>query len=189
MSAALDARRAVRLELPSRSADSRNPLASCRGVRGEPNIGQQFLELTCGMGRQASEDILEVGEGIDIVVLAGPGQRVEDRCRPAAAVAPQEGPVAPADRVDAEHPLGEVVVDAQVPVLGVPQQRRPVRLRGGSLGSDLNPSSHKLGFRSDPCEQTPASSPGTTCAPIEEHLSRRKPNAARAADNHHVLTW
>jgi hypothetical protein len=44
------------------------------------------------MGRQTSEDVLEVREGIDIVVLAGAGQGVEDRCRPAAAVAAQESP-------------------------------------------------------------------------------------------------
>jgi len=39
-------------------------------VRGEPDIGQQFLERICGMGRQAMEDILEVREGIDVEVLA-----------------------------------------------------------------------------------------------------------------------
>jgi hypothetical protein len=35
------------------------------------------------MGRQATGDILEVREGIDVVVLAGPGQGVEDRSVPA----------------------------------------------------------------------------------------------------------
>jgi hypothetical protein len=88
------------------------------------------------MGRQATEDILEVRERVDIVVLTGAGQGVEDRRRPATAVTPEEGSVAPADRLGAEHPLGEVVVDAQLPVLGVPQQRRPVGLRVGDRLAD-----------------------------------------------------
>jgi hypothetical protein len=41
-------------------------------VRREPDIGQQFTELIGGMGRQATEDVLEIREGIDIVVLAVP---------------------------------------------------------------------------------------------------------------------
>ena len=35
------------------------------------------------MGWQATGDILEVREGIDVVVLAGPGQGIEDRSVPA----------------------------------------------------------------------------------------------------------
>jgi hypothetical protein len=62
-------------------------------MRREPSIGQQFIELVRGMRRQAVEDVLEVREGIDIVVLAGPGEGIEDRRRPAAAVAPEEGPI------------------------------------------------------------------------------------------------
>jgi hypothetical protein len=42
-------------------------------VRRELDIGQQFTELIGGMVRQATEDVLEVREGIDIVVLAGVG--------------------------------------------------------------------------------------------------------------------
>jgi hypothetical protein len=37
----------------------------------EPDIGQQLIELIRGMARQATQDVLEVREGIDIVVLAG----------------------------------------------------------------------------------------------------------------------
>jgi hypothetical protein len=61
------------------------------------------------MGRQATEDVLEVGEGVDAVVLASAGQGVEDHRRTAAAVAPREDPVAAADCLGAEYPLGEIV--------------------------------------------------------------------------------
>jgi hypothetical protein len=59
----------------------------------EPDVGQKLIELIRRMGRQTTEDVLEVSKGIDIVVLAGAGERVEDRRRPAAPVAPEEGPV------------------------------------------------------------------------------------------------
>jgi hypothetical protein len=39
-------------------------------VRGEPDVGKKFIELVRGMGRQATEDILEVREGIDVEALA-----------------------------------------------------------------------------------------------------------------------
>jgi len=39
-------------------------------VRGEPDIGQQFLERIRGMGKPAMEDVQEVRDGIDVVVLA-----------------------------------------------------------------------------------------------------------------------
>ena len=66
---------AARLErpwTPSRRFDleSSRGLAPCRGVRREPDIGQQFIDLICGMGRQATEDIPEVREAIDVEVLA-----------------------------------------------------------------------------------------------------------------------
>jgi hypothetical protein len=59
-------------------------------MRREPDIGQQFIELIRGMGRQATEDILKVRKWVDMVVLAGAGEGVEDRRRPAAAVTPEE---------------------------------------------------------------------------------------------------
>jgi hypothetical protein len=41
-------------------------------VRGEPDAGKNFIELNRGMGRQATEDIPEVREAIDVEVLAVP---------------------------------------------------------------------------------------------------------------------
>jgi hypothetical protein len=72
----------VILDFTSRAADSRGLLPSCRGVGREPDVGQQFIDLICGMGRQATEDILEVRKGIDVVILAGAGEGVEDRRHP-----------------------------------------------------------------------------------------------------------
>ena len=45
-------------------------LAPRRRVRGEPDVGKKFIELIRGMGRQATEDIPEVRERIDVEVLA-----------------------------------------------------------------------------------------------------------------------
>jgi hypothetical protein len=39
-------------------------------VRGEPDVGKKFIELNRGMGRQATQDIPRVREGIDAEVLA-----------------------------------------------------------------------------------------------------------------------
>jgi hypothetical protein len=49
-------------------------LAAGPGMGREPRVGQQLRELVQRMGRQSTEDILEVREGIDILVLAGSGQ-------------------------------------------------------------------------------------------------------------------
>ena len=70
------------------AADSRGLLAPRRGVRCEPDVGQQLVELPRGMGREATEDVAEVGEGVDVVVPAGAGQGVQDGRRPAASVTP-----------------------------------------------------------------------------------------------------
>src|SRR5271165_3282703 len=80
------------------------------------------------MGRQATEDVLEVREGIDAMMLAGAGQGVEDRRRSAPTVTPQECPIPASDSLGTQQPLGEVIVDAQIPALGVATERRPVRL-------------------------------------------------------------
>jgi hypothetical protein len=39
-------------------------------VRGEPHVGKTFIELNRGMGRQATEDVPKVREGIVVEVLA-----------------------------------------------------------------------------------------------------------------------
>jgi hypothetical protein len=49
---------------------------------GVPDIGQPFLELICGLGWQATEEVLEVGEGIDVVMLTGPSHRLDTNRQP-----------------------------------------------------------------------------------------------------------
>src|SRR5262245_61509217 len=66
-------------------------LATCPGECHEPGIGQQFLEPVLRLGRESREDVPEIGEGIDVMVLTGAGEGVEDRRRPAATVAPEGG--------------------------------------------------------------------------------------------------
>jgi hypothetical protein len=58
----------------TRAARSGGSFAPCRWVQLEPDIEQQFVELIRGMDREAAQDILEIGEGVDAEVLAGAGQ-------------------------------------------------------------------------------------------------------------------
>jgi hypothetical protein len=55
-------------------------------VRRELDIRQQFTEPIRGMGRQATEDILEVREGIDVVMFAGPFHRPDMNQQPRCAL-------------------------------------------------------------------------------------------------------
>jgi hypothetical protein len=93
-------------------------------VRREPDIGQQFTELIGGMGRQATEDVLEVREGIDFVVIAGAGQRVEDRRRPAD-LKPYGWVLEPFRYQDLKH----AILSLPNKVLG-PVEKRLKKLRG-----------------------------------------------------------
>src|SRR5262245_20523726 len=98
--------------------DSRGSLAPRGRMRREPAVREQLVELSFGEGWHLAQDVLPICERVDPVVLAGAGHGVEDRRRTATAVTPEERPVAASDRLGTEHPLGEVVVDAQLPVLG-----------------------------------------------------------------------
>ena len=55
-------------------------------MRGEPDVGQQFLELICELGWQAMEEVPEVGEGIDILLLTGPFHRPDTSRQPCCAL-------------------------------------------------------------------------------------------------------
>jgi hypothetical protein len=59
----------------------------------EPDIGEQIPQPVHRLGRESAEDVLKVGEGIDVVVLARAGHGVQDGRRTATAVTPQERPV------------------------------------------------------------------------------------------------
>jgi hypothetical protein len=55
-------------------------------VRREPDIRQQFTEPICWMERPATEDILEVREGIDVLMFAGPFHRPDTNQQPRCAL-------------------------------------------------------------------------------------------------------
>jgi hypothetical protein len=42
------------------------------------------------MAGEPAEDVPKVGEGVDVVMLAGAGEGVQDRRGPAAAITPEE---------------------------------------------------------------------------------------------------
>jgi hypothetical protein len=95
------------------------------------------------MRGKSPQDVSEVSERIDVMVLAASGHRVQDCRRPATTVTPEECVVLAAESLGTEHPFGEVIVDAQLAVLGVATERRPVGLRVGdrltdrALGQDV----------------------------------------------------
>jgi hypothetical protein len=90
------------------TADSRGFLASRRRVRWEPDVGEQFVKLLCGMGPEATENVGEIGKRIDVVMLTRPGEGIQHGRRLAPAVAPQKRPVPASKGLGTEHPFGEV---------------------------------------------------------------------------------
>jgi hypothetical protein len=56
----------------------------------DPGVGQEFNQPIDGMGRQPFQDILEVGERIDVMTLATSHQAIQGRRRPAAAITPNK---------------------------------------------------------------------------------------------------
>ncbi len=73
--------RLIAFDFASRAADLRGLLAPPRSVRRETDAAQELVGLICGEGRQALEDVLNVGEGVDLVVPEGAGQRVQESRR------------------------------------------------------------------------------------------------------------
>ena len=72
------------------AAGSRGLLAPRRGMRSEPDVGEQLVELLCGMGLEATENVGEVGERIDVVMFTRPGEGIQHGRRPSAAVTAEE---------------------------------------------------------------------------------------------------
>jgi hypothetical protein len=93
---------------------------------GLPAVGKQFIELMVREVANAHEQIAEIGEGFDVQALAGGDQGGQSCSRSSALVTPIEEPVVPADHNLPETALGVVVVDLQITVLAVAQQRLPV---------------------------------------------------------------
>jgi hypothetical protein len=55
-------------------------------VRREPDVGQQWIELICGLGWQATEKVWEGDGGIDGAILAGPFHWPDTERRPRCAL-------------------------------------------------------------------------------------------------------
>ena len=137
---------------------------SCTVLRGETRTRRPAATRRAarGLGRQATEDVVEVGERVDVVVLAAAGQRVQDGRRPAPPITPQECLVPAPDRLGTQLPLGEVIVDARKPRRPGRRQhdcrdlRRPVAAscQGAPvlhLIDDDPPPSKSAIFRCPPC--------------------------------------
>ena len=130
-----------RLENPLRS----HPSSRVRFHR-DPGIGQEFAEPIGGMRRQTLQDILEVGERIDLMTLATAHQAVQGRRRPAAPVTPDEQVILPSDGLSTQAPFRDVVVDAQLAIEGVGPEIGPLgsgyemALPTGLLGRSFRPA-------------------------------------------------
>ena len=81
------------LESEAEGVDSSGHPAAGGGVRSEPEVRQQLVEPPCRMGRKATKDVGEEGERVDVEMLAGAGQEIQDRRRPAATGTPQKCPI------------------------------------------------------------------------------------------------
>ena len=91
-----------------------------------PTVGEQVIELVVWVGADAGEQVAEVGEGFDVLALAGCDQAGQDGPGSSAVVAAVEEPVVAAHHDVAEAALGAVIVDLQIPVFAVAHQRIPV---------------------------------------------------------------
>jgi hypothetical protein len=62
-------------------------------------MGQEIVQLIDGIRRDASEHLAEPFPGIDLQALTAGNERPRHRCRLAAVVAAEEGPVIPATAI------------------------------------------------------------------------------------------
>src|SRR5262249_57510348 len=98
-----------------------------------PNVRQPFCQRLRARAlpetEQRRQHLSQVGEGVDPQVLASPHHAVQ-RCRcPASLRTATELPVAAAHHDLAQRSLRQVIVYGEIPLLGVPHQRLPVRQR------------------------------------------------------------
>lgn len=82
-------------------------------------VGQELIELADRRGRDAGQDVAEIGERINPMPLTGGDETEQDGGGAAAVVRAAEEPVLAAEGHAAQSVLGGVVVDGQVAVGGV----------------------------------------------------------------------
>lgn len=86
------------------------------------------------LGWQSLQYVTQVGERVDVQVLAGRREAEEDRRRLVALVAARRQPVDPAHADQLQRPFADVVVDMQVAVAGVARRRRWCSASGPPTG-------------------------------------------------------
>src|SRR5260370_40084756 len=91
-------------------------------VAGSPAPGQEVVDLLGRVGGEASEDVAQVGFGIEAVELGGLDQGVHGGGALAAVVGAGEQPVLAAEGDGAHGAFGGVVVDLQASVVAVAGQ-------------------------------------------------------------------
>jgi hypothetical protein len=108
-----------------KSADSDGSGFGCRPV-GLPAVREQVVELGMWVGADAREQVAKIGERLDVQALASGDQTGQDGAGSTARITAVEEPVVATHHNVAETALGAVVVDFQVAVFAVTQQRLPV---------------------------------------------------------------
>ena len=94
------------------------PLASVVLLAGLiPELGAELEDSAARPGGQEREHVAEIGPRLDAVELAARDERDGDGIPVRAIVAAAEEPVLAADHLAPQLELGEVVVEAQVPIL------------------------------------------------------------------------
>src|SRR5262249_12783278 len=95
-----------------------------RRPRGEPAGGRELRDATRRRRRDALDHVAEVGERIELEILAAHDERVDRRGPARTGVAAREEPVLAADGDLADRALDRVVVNREPPVLDVARERR-----------------------------------------------------------------
>ena len=85
----------------------------------QPAIGQEFIDLACGMGVYPPQDVVEVGVGIKIDPAATHHDAEEDRGVAAAFFAAHKQPVLSPGGHGFEGLLAQAVADRQVAIAGI----------------------------------------------------------------------
>lgn len=93
---------------------------------GLPAIGEELARVDVGFGGDSKERIAEVGEGVDAVAFGALDKGVVDGGGAASAVVSQEEPVFAANSDSSQSLFGGVVVDVEIAVVEVADERGPV---------------------------------------------------------------
>ena len=102
-----------------------------------PVPGQEFVDTLCRMILDASKDISEPGERVDVVELGGLDQAVDGGSPATTFVGSGEGPVAPAGGHRPHRSLGGVVAHAEAAIVEEAHESAPEVEAVGDRLADL----------------------------------------------------